>query len=374
MNEKLKILIVDDETCVRELLTHFLSQKGYDCVTVENASCALDSMEQEHFPLVISDIRMPGLDGIALLQEIKKREPFTEVIMATALSETATAIEAMRHGAYDYVLKPFDLSAVGVSVQRALERRQLLIENKEYHNHLEEKVREKTSELLEKNMQLRLLFLNTIQSLVHTLEAKDTYTEGHSRRVAEISLCIAERLSFSSEELEKLHLAGILHDIGKIGVREECLNKPGTLTDEEYEEIKQHPLISERILKPLEELHGILDDIRHHHERYDGYGYPHGLKGETIPLGSRILAVADSYDAMTSDRPYRPALSSEKALKELEVNAGKQFDPKLVQVFSDLLKEHPSLKDECDSIELSKPDVSSNTSLFTYETSYLSTQ
>ena len=169
MNEKKSILIVDDESCVRELLAHFLNQKGYECITAANAHCALDILRRENIPLIISDIRMPGLDGMGLLQEVKQRKPLTEVIMATAITETATAVEAMRQGAHDYVLKPFDLNTVEASVQRALERRRLLMENKEYHNRLEEKVREKTSELVEKNTQLRLLFLNTVQSLAQTL-------------------------------------------------------------------------------------------------------------------------------------------------------------------------------------------------------------
>ncbi|UCE19756.1 MAG: response regulator [Gemmatimonadota bacterium] len=363
MNEKKRILIVDDESCVRELLVHFLNNKGYDCIQAENAQCALNILHQKNIPIIISDIRMPGLDGIGFLQEVKQKEPFTEVIMATALTETSTAVEAMRQGAYDYVVKPFDLKTVETSVRRAFERRQLLIENKEYHDRLEEKVQEKTSELVEKNTQLRLLFLNTIQSLVQTLEAKDKYTEGHSRRVAEMSSLMAKRLRFSDEDVEKLRLAGILHDIGKIGVREACLNKPGTLTEAESEEIKQHPLISERILTPIEELQEILADIRHHHERYDGNGYPHGLRGVDIPLGARILAVADSYDAMTSDRPYRPALTADKALDELEVNAGKQFDPQLIKVFIELYdgspgaKNGPGVKEVFESIPFSQQSL-----------------
>lgn len=363
VNEKKRILIVDDESCVRELLVHFLNNKGYDCIQAENAQCALNILHQKNIPIIISDIRMPGLDGIGFLQEVKQKEPFTEVIMATALTETSTAVEAMRQGAYDYVVKPFDLKTVETSVRRAFERRQLLIENKEYHDRLEEKVQEKTSELVEKNTQLRLLFLNTIQSLVQTLEAKDKYTEGHSRRVAEMSSLMAKRLRFSDEDVEKLRLAGILHDIGKIGVREACLNKPGTLTEAESEEIKQHPLISERILTPIEELQEILADIRHHHERFDGNGYPHGLRGVDIPLGARILAVADSYDAMTSDRPYRPALTADKALDELEVNAGKQFDPQLIKVFIELYdgspgaKNGPGVKEVFESIPFSQQSL-----------------
>jgi response regulator RpfG family c-di-GMP phosphodiesterase len=336
VEEKTRILIVDDEPCVRQLLAEVLSQDGYECIAAENGRAALDHLQHERIPIIISDIRMPKLDGLDLLREVKKRYPFTEVIMATAVNETNRAVEAMRLGAYDYVVKPFDVRAVSASVRRALERRRLLLENREYHERLEEKVREKTSELVEKNVQLRLLFLNTIESLVYTLEAKDKCTEGHSRRVSEMAGFMARTLQFSQEQVERIRLAGVLHDIGKIGVREECLNKSGRLTEEEYDEIKRHPLISERILKPIEALDDILPIIRHHHERYDGKGYPSGLMGEKIPMGSRILAIVDSYDAMISDRPYRSALSIQKTLEEIQANAGKQFDPKLVTVFQNI--------------------------------------
>ena len=350
-----KVLIVDDESCVRQLLTHILNQEGLECLTAENGLDALEKLKQISVPVIISDIRMPGLDGIALLRSVKQSDPLTEVIMATAVSETVKAVEAMKLGAYDYVIKPFDVNLVVTSVRRALERRQLRLENKEYHDRLEEKVREKTAELLEMNVQLRHLFLNTIQSLVHTLEAKDKYTEGHSRRVARMAVSIAERLHFTETQLERIHLAAILHDIGKIGVRETCLNKPGKLTPAEFDEIKQHPLISERILKPIEALEDILADIRHHHERFDGTGYPSGLAGEAIPLVSRILTVADSYDAMTSDRPYRKALSVAETLAELRRNAGTQFDPELVTIFLSIHEALRPLADDDEEQAVARP-------------------
>lgn len=350
MKEKQHILIVDDESCIRQFLVQILSQAGFECIMAENGIDALEKLQQTSISLIISDIRMPGLDGIGLLKEIKKNHPFTEIIMATAVSETAKAVEAIKLGAYDYVMKPFDVNTVVASIQRALQKRQLLLENKEYHDRLEDKVRETTAELVEMNAQLRHLFLNTIQSLVHTLEAKDTYTEGHSRRVAEMVEVLARRLGFSDSEVERLHLAAILHDIGKIGVREACLNKPHKLTDAEFNEIKQHPLISERILKPIAELEDILPDIRHHHERYDGKGYPGGRKGGEIPIGPRILAVAYSYDAMTSDRLYRKALNICETLEELQRNIGKQFDPKIVTWFLSIHKELPQMKDTCEEV------------------------
>jgi len=341
VNESQKILIVDDEPSVRQLLVDILSQEGFQCITAEHGNDALEQLKHQSVPVIISDIRMPGLDGIGLLKAVKKRMPFTEVIMATAVSETVKAIEAMKIGAYDYLLKPFDVTMVVPSVRRALDKRHLRLENKEYHDKLEVKVREKTAELVEKNAQLHHLFLNTVQSLVHTLEAKDTYTEDHSRRVASMVDTMTQRLHFSETRQERLHLAAILHDIGKIGIREACLNKPGKLTDAEFDEIKEHPGISEHILTPIEALQDIIPDIRHHHERFDGKGYPDELKGEEIPIGSRILAVADSYDAMRSDRPYRQALGIDKTLEELEKNAGTQFDPKLVTLFLSIHQDAP---------------------------------
>jgi putative two-component system response regulator len=283
--------------------------------------------------------------------------------MATAVSETVKAVEAMKLGAYDYVIKPFDVNMVVTSVHRALERRQLRLENKEYHDRLEEKVLEKTAELVEMNAQLRHLFLNTVQSLVHTLEAKDKYTEGHSRRVAKMAETMAKHLRFTDSQLERIHLAAILHDIGKIGVREACLNKPGRLTPAEYDEVKQHPLISERILKPIEALEDILPNIRHHHERFDGKGYPSGLRGTDIPIGSRILSVADSYDAMTSDRPYRRALSVHETLEELKRNTGTQFDPELVTLFLSIHEASARMLDDDGERPVSRPTPSSVFSL-----------
>jgi putative nucleotidyltransferase with HDIG domain len=360
VEESKKILVVDDEPAIRGVLTQFLRQERYECISTENGTAALDVLETESVPVVLLDMLMPGLDGIPLLQEVKKRKPLTEVIVVTGFADVAKAVEAMRLGASDYVLKPFDLSTVSNSIERALKSRQRLLESKEYHDRLEEKIREKTSELVEKNLRLRLIMLNTVQSLVHTLEAKDKCTEGHSKRVAILATLLAKRLGFSDQNVEKLRLAGILHDIGKIGIREACLNKPGRLSDDEYCEVKAHPLISERILKPIDELQDILPEIIHHHERYDGNGYPCGLKREEIPLEARILAMADCFDAMTSDRPYRAALTTDEAMEEVRRNTGKQFDPQVVSVFFEMSEEIISLRDQGDGNGLYDSSFSSD--------------
>lgn len=334
--EKASILVVDDEPCIRRLLAHFLTQEGFTCLVAEDGKNALKIIESEHIPVAIVDILMPGIDGMTLLKKLKRRKPFTEVIMITGAADVALAIEALRLGARDYVLKPFQLGTLLASIRRAFEYRRLFMESKEYHDHLEMKIREKTSELIEQNMRLQLHMINTVQSLVHTLEAKDKHTIGHSKRVALLAALTAKKLGYTEREVERLQLAGILHDIGKIGVREACLNKTGRLNEDEYNEIKEHPLISERILQPIEEFQVIIPQIKHHHERYDGGGYPLGLKGEEIPIDARLLAVADCYDAMTTDRPYRSALTSEEALEEMKNNAGKQFDPELLSVFFEM--------------------------------------
>jgi putative two-component system response regulator len=320
------ILIVDDEETIRRLVREALSNEGYHCQEAGNAEQAMDKLRSSTVDLVILDIRMPGKSGTELLPEIKLRYPDTAVIMATAVTDTQTAIQCMKHGAYDYFTKPFSLDEVILSVDRALEKRRLVLENREYQRHLEEKVQAQARKI-------RASFLNAVTSLAHALEAKDNYTSGHSQRVADMSVAIAEELSLPRDNIDRIRLAGLIHDIGKIGVREPVLNKPGRLTDEEFQHIKQHSGIGEHILTPIVDDEEILRMVRHHHERYDGRGYPDGLSREQIPLGARILAVADAYDAMRSERPYRAAMRIEIACAEIQSCKGSQFDPKVAEAF-----------------------------------------
>jgi len=342
MADKERVLVVDDDEVIGELLSRRLAMEGYECEVAGDGTAALSRIQDDAFQVMLTDIRMPEMDGIELLTAAKDIDPDLEIIMVTGVAEATEAIKAMKLGAYDYVMKPFDLENVILNVQRALERRRLHVQSKVYQRDLECKVEDATRELLQKNRQIRLLLLNTITSFAHVLEAKDTYTEGHSRRVAESAVRMATSLSLSSQEVENMRLAGLLHDIGKVGIREKTLNKPGKLTSKEYDEVKTHPLISERILQPIEELRIVVKDIKHHHERYDGLGYPSGLQGTDIPFGARILALADAYDAMTSERPYRPAFTPDQALAEIKANAGTQFDPQLALHFLSIHSSYPS--------------------------------
>ena len=327
MSEKQgSILIIDDEESIRRLLHQKLSSEGYQCGEAFNAEQALEKLGSNAFSLVILDIRMPGKSGIELLPEIKGSYPDTAVVMATATTDTNIAIQCMKQGAYDYLTKPFNLEEVILSVDRALEKGRLELENKEYQQHLEEKVEEQAKKI-------RASFLSAITALAYALEAKDEYTSGHSLRVADISVAIAREMGLPQESVEKIKLAALVHDIGKIGVREVVLNKPAGLIDEEFDHIRKHPEIGERILAPITEDKEILRIVRNHHGWYDGTGYPDQMRGDQILLGARILAVADAYEAMTSERPYREAMSDEAAHIEIERSKGTQFDPEVVDAF-----------------------------------------
>jgi len=320
------ILIVDDEESVRRLLRDKLSREGYRCYDATDAERALQKLRHDTISLVLLDIRMPGKSGVELLPEIKARCSDVSVIMITATVDTQIAVQCMKQGAYDYITKPFELDDVTISVARALEKRRLELENKDYQQHLEEKVSEQANKI-------RASFLNAITSLAYALEAKDAYTSGHSQRVADIAAAIAKRLNLPQDKINRFKLTGLVHDIGKIGINESVLNKPGRLTEREFEQIRLHPEIGEHILSPIVESVEILESVRGHHERYDGKGYPDALKKEQIPLGARILALSDAYEAMTSERPYRSKMSPEQACEEIKRNRGIQFDPDIADAF-----------------------------------------
>jgi putative two-component system response regulator len=259
------------------------------------------------------------------LPEIKAAYPDTAVIMATALDDINISVQCMKEGAYDYICKPFDLADVVLSVEGVLDKKRLEREIKEYQQYLEEKVEEQTKEI-------RKVFLGAIEALAFALEAKDKYTAGHSRRVTEIAVAIGKEMGLSDDCIEDLRWGGLLHDVGKITIDQIVQNKPDRLTPEEYEHIMTHASVGANIVKPVVN-DRVVEMIEHHHDRYDGGGMNQVLSGKNIPVGARILAVADSFDAMTSDRPYRRAMSVNEALEEIKRCTGSQFDPDVTAAF-----------------------------------------
>jgi putative two-component system response regulator len=322
---KEKILIVDDEKTVRRSLNRCLSLNGYFCKEAANADEAIDQLQKESTDLVILDIMMPGKSGKELLPLIKKSFPDTAVVMATAVVEPDTIVNCMKNGAHDYITKPFDINQLTNNIKTVLEKRNLELILKEKSQNMEGKLEEQSKEL-------QKLFIDAVQSLVTALEAKDKYTAGHSRRVTKIAMEIAQALGLKGEELENLRWAALLHDIGKIGIDSTVQNKPGILTPSEYNYILTHCSIGSGIVRPLVN-ETIIEAIMHHHDSFDGTGLYQKITGSNIPLLSRILAVADSFDAMTSDRPYRAAMIPRKSVDEIRRCAGSQFDPVVVEAF-----------------------------------------
>ena len=327
-------LIVDDEPRLRQVLVHLMRNDGFTCLEAGNGEEALVHLEQHTITLVMSDLRMPRMDGLELLRQIRGRWPDIAVVMITAVADVEVAVSCLAIGAMDYLTKPFHLEEVRARVAQALEKRRLVVENRGYQESLQEKVAAQARRLEE-------LFLASVQSLAEALEVKDPYTRGHSIRVSHYSMAIARELGLDGELLRQIELGGHVHDIGKIGVREEVLNKPGKLTDAEYEHIMTHPMVGWRILAPLlVETPVALNVVRSHHERFDGRGVPDRLAARAIPLEARIAAVADSFDAMTSDRPYRPdGLSVDAAVGEIVRCSGSQFDPEIVDALVSAVRE-----------------------------------
>ena len=323
----LHCVVADDEAHLRRVLVRLMQGEGFTCHEAPNGRAALELLERVPATLVISDLHMPELDGMGLLREVRERLPDTAVIMITAVADVATAVSALAVGAMDYLTKPFHLDEVRARVRQALEKRRLILENRSYQQRLEERV-------AEQSRRLESLFLASIQSLADALEVKDPYTHGHSLRVSSYSVTIARAIGLSDQMVQQIEIGGRVHDIGKIGVREAILNKAGPLTADEYQHIMTHPTVGWRILAPLlREMPMSLNIVRWHHERYDGSGAPDRLVSDAIPLEARIVAVADTFDAMTSIRPYRPGVPLDDTLAELRRCSGAQFDPVCVGAF-----------------------------------------
>jgi putative nucleotidyltransferase with HDIG domain len=317
-----RVLIVDDDHLVRDALRFALEDAGYDVWAVAHGADALAVLESQAVDIVLSDIFMPGMNGFELLKQIRQRRPDVPVILVTGFGNIEMARQALKEGATDFITKPYNVSEIPILIERNLMR------------HTIESSR--TRDLQE---EVRRSYRATLEALLAALDTRDTETEGHSERVAAYTMLIARQLNLSEAELQHIEHGALLHDIGKIGVPDHILYKPGPLTPEEWEVMKQHPVIGYKMCMKIEMLRPAAPIVLHHHERWDGRGYPYGLNGAEIPLGARIFAIADTLDAMTSDRPYRKALSFAQAREEIERCAGSQFDPELVRVFLELPEE-----------------------------------
>lgn len=328
-----RILVVDDEAPVRTMLATALERQGY---TVEQASGgreALEALEMNTFNLVLTDIVMNDVNGIALLERIHSLQPNLPVVMVTAVHDISIAIDSMRRGAYDYLLKPFERDQLIATVQRALTHRQALEETQSYHQSLEEMVRARTEMLRHAMADLEHSYDVTLEALGDALDLKDSETEGHSKRVTAYAIALARAMGLPPEEIKIIARGAFLHDIGKMAIPDEILRKPGRLTPEEQDLMREHCTRGYQMLRKIPFLSGAAEIVFCHQEHYDGNGYPNGLRGREIPIGARIFAVADTLDAITSDRPYRKASGFDTAREEILRCSGTQFDPGVVEVF-----------------------------------------
>ncbi|HXY29382.1 MAG TPA: HD domain-containing phosphohydrolase [Gemmatimonadaceae bacterium] len=325
-----RLLILDDEDAIRLALERFFRNRGFEVETAATGPAALTALAQRPFTLMLCDVRLPGMTGVDVLCRAMQVDPDLAVVMLTAVNDAPTATEAITRGAADYLVKPIELDNLLRAVERAIHRRELAVERRRVEQLVRDEVAARTAELEREKQTLRSLTVNIAETLINAMEAKDLYLRGHSQRVAELGASIATTLGLDEDMVEMVRLAGRLHDVGKIGIREEVLNKPGRLTPEEFEHVKDHVRIGMEILAPLKHLGPILDFVHDHHEHYDGKGYPRGLAGEAISLGGRILLAADAYDALTSQRAYRKPMTQTETMAYLESETGQLTDPAVV--------------------------------------------
>jgi putative nucleotidyltransferase with HDIG domain len=328
-----RILIVDDDSTVREVIGVLLGEEGYVCATATTAEQAVDLLHATEFHLVLCDMKMPGKDGLWLLDRLRSEQPSAAVIMLTAFGDTEAAVECLRRGAVDYLLKPPKVTELIRAIERALAKRRLELARHRYRTSLEARVREKTEELSRALREIETAYASTLYALVAALDAREHETSDHSQRVVRYTLAIAEQLGVPVGQRADIARGALLHDIGKIGVPDAILLKAGALSTEEWSEMRRHPQTGYTILKSIPFLQVPAEILLSHHERFDGSGYPRGLQGDAIPLGARIFSVADTLDAITSDRPYRKGAPLATARAEIERCSGTQFDPRCVEAF-----------------------------------------
>jgi putative two-component system response regulator len=342
--KKGKALIVDDEIYLQEILKSTLDDAGYESVTTGSVDEALLLLSPGSFDIAFTDIRMPGKQGTELLREIKEKCPETIVIMISAIDNAGMAIESMRLGAYDYIIKPFNLDQVLIAADRAMDKKRLEDANRDYQRYLMQVADDRAAET-------RRLFYSMTQVFLHMLDLKVPYNEGHSLRVAEKARYVARELRMTEDGVRKIYLAALLHDVGMILIEDMLLYKNDKLTDEEIHRIQERTAMADEVLRPILDDDEVLKVIRHNHEHYDGTGYPDHLKGNLIPLGARVISVVEAFDAITMGRPYRLPRSPKEAIEELVRCSKTQFDPQVVSIFVELYEkifqdQDPSLKEK----------------------------
>ena len=329
-----KILVIDDEPELREFVVMSLELNNFDTVEADNGKKALSILEDEDFDCIVSDVEMPQMTGPEFLKNFRGINEITPIIMLTGVKDLNTVVDVMKAGAQDYLVKPINVDELLISVRKCIEFKKLKEqnialqkENERYQQHLEEMVEKRS-------VQLKDALFGSLIIIASSIEAKDEYTKGHSNRVRLISIDIGKLMGLDNKELQILEYGAMMHDVGKIGVRDAILNKNKSLTEEEFDSIMSHPAIGANIVKNISFFNPMIDCIKYHHEKYNGKGYPEGLKGDQIPLLARIVAVADAYDAITTTRPYRKEKTSLEALEVLLEGKGSQFDPDIVDVFT----------------------------------------
>lgn len=327
------ILIVDDDRQVRDVLNQIFLSAGYNCLLAQNGGEGVEVFQAARPPLVVTDLKMPVMTGIELLRRVRELDEDAAVVVLTGAGDVKTAIDSLKLGAYDFILKPVNVDELLIAAERALERRTLLIERREYHQTLERRVEEATRDLAAAYHELEATYGTTLEALGSALDTRDVGTESHSRRVHGYALATAREYGVPPADLRDLAHGVLLHDIGKIGIPDAILLKPGKLTPEEWTVMRTHPEIGRRLIEKIPFLRGAIPIVYSHHEKWDGSGYPRGLRGEAIPLGARIFAVVDAFDAMTFDRPYSRAISFEAAKAEIRRCTGTHFDPTVVEAF-----------------------------------------
>jgi putative nucleotidyltransferase with HDIG domain len=332
-----RILVVDDEETIREIVCSMLKGANFQPRQAASGIEALAILESgDEFDLVLSDLMMAEMDGIALLERSKERFPDMPFVMVTAMNDISVALQALRNGAYDYLLKPFEREQLLATVRRALEHRRLKRENDAYRMNLEALVTARTQQWKTALANLEKSYDVTLEALGDALDLKDAETEGHSRRVTAYTIAIAKKMGLQNEEIRVIARGAFLHDIGKMAIPDRILIKPGKLTPEETEIMKEHAYLGYKIVSKIPFLAEAAEIVYSHQEKYDGTGYPRGLKEDQIPLGSRIFSIADTLDAMTMTRPYRAAQSFQAARDEIKAWSGRQFDPGIVEVYLEM--------------------------------------